>query len=283
MEKVSVVIIAKNEEACIRRCLESVKWADEVVVVDDFSTDRTVAICREFTDKIHQKAMVGFGEQKQFAVDHTTHDWVFSIDADEFVSDELRESILAAKRDGFTYDGYEVFRKTEYLGRWMFHCGWYVPILRLFNKKVGRFSDNKVHEFVIVNGRVGRLDGDLMHHTYRDIAHHIEKLNLFTSLDAEIVDGRGIVLKPANYLWYFALKPLLIFFRKYVVMKGYKEGVHGFLVSLFTAMAVTIIHAKAWEIQQNRQRKHVVAEAASPAASASGAKVREVVADGLDR
>jgi len=257
MENITATIITRNEEGNIRRCLESLDWADEIVVVDDLSTDRTVEICREYTDRVFLRRMDGFGEQKQYAVEQATHDWIFSIDADEFVSDELRASILRKKEEGFDCDGYEVFRRTEYLGRWIYDCGWYVPILRLFNRRAGQFNDNKVHEMVIVDGRVGRLEGDLIHHTYRDIAHHIEKFNQFTSLDAQIVDNKGIVLRPTNYLWYFVVKPFLAFLRKYVVLKGYKDGVHGFLISVFTGMIVFIMHVKAWELQKNRRRGHL--------------------------
>ena len=257
--KLSVVIITKNEEDNIRRCLESVKWVDDIVVVDQFSTDRTVEICTEYTDNIYQREMTeGFGPQKQFAVEKARCDWVFSIDADEWLSPELRESLESVLADTPEYDGYEIMRRTSYLDYWVNHCGWYVPILRLFDRGQGRFNDSRVHEMVIVDGRVGRLEGDLLHKSYRDIHQHLEKLNLFTDFDAQIVDAKGIVLRSTNYLWYFAVKPFLSFLRKYFLMKGYKDGVHGFIISLFTALAVMFMHVKAWQIQETRRRKHMV-------------------------
>lgn len=258
-EKVSVVIITKNEEVKIRRCLETVKWADEIVVVDQFSTDRTVEICLEYTDRIHQREMTeGFGPQKQFGVDKSTHRWILSIDADEWLSDELKQSLLGVLNGGLEYDGYEIMRRTSYMDYWVRHCGWYVPILRLFDRRKGRFNDSKVHEMVIVDGRVGRLQGDLLHESYSNMSQHLEKLNLFTDLDAQIVDGKGIVIRPSVYVWYFALKPLLYFMRKFFVMKGYKDGVRGFIISLFTAIALMLMHAKAWHIQEMRRRRHMV-------------------------
>lgn len=258
-EKLSVVIIARNEEDNIRRCLESVKWADEIVVVDQFSTDRTVEICTEYTDHIFQREMTeGFGPQKQFGVDQASHSWILSIDADEWLSDELKQSIHDVFDQGPEYDGYEFMVLTSYLGYWIRHCGWYVPHLRVFDRRSGRFNDSPVHEMVIVDGRVGRVEGDLLHQSYRDMHRHISKLNLYTDYDAQIVDAKGIVLKPRNYLWYFALKPMLSFLRKFFIMKGYQDGVHGFIISLFTAIAVMVMHVKAWHIQEMRRRGHTV-------------------------
>ena len=256
--ELSVVIIARNEEANIRRCLESVKWADEIVVVDQFSVDATADICRQYTPAVHQRDMIdGFGRQKQFGVDQATHDWILSIDADEWLSEELSEAIQGVLDGGGPeYDGYEVMRRTRYLGHWVKHCGWHVPILRLFDKRRGGFSSRKIHEMIIVDGRVGRLEGDLLHESYRSMRQHVEKLNLFTDLDAEVIDGRGTVLKLSNFWWYFAVKPFLLFLRKFVVMGGYRDGVHGFIISLFTGLASTIMHVKAWEIQQRRRRQH---------------------------
>lgn len=258
-EAISVVVIAKNEEESIRRCLESVKWADEIVIVDQFSTDRTVEICTDFTDKIFQREMTdGFGPQKQFGVEHASQNWVLSIDADEWLSEELKQSIHEVFRQGPEYDGYEFMVLTNYLGYWIRHCGWYVPHLRLFDRRTGRFNDSRVHEMVIVDGRVGRLEGDLLHMSYHDLHQHMSKLDLYTDYDAQIVDAKGIVLRPSNYLWYFAIKPMLFFARKFFLMKGYKDGVHGFIISLFTAIALMVMHVKAWHIQEQRRRGHMV-------------------------
>ncbi len=252
----SVVIITRNEESNIRRCLESVKWADEIVVVDQFSTDATVEICREYTDAVYQREMTdGFGPQKQFGVDQASHDWIFNIDADEWLSDELSKSLQEMLERGPEYEGYEVMRRTRYMGSWIMHCGWYVPILRLFDRRRGRYSDRRIHETIVVDGRVGRLQGDLLHESYHSIRQHIEKLNLFSDFDAQIIDARGVVLRPANYWWYFGVKPFLMFLRKFILMGGYKDGVRGFIISLLTGITGMVIYLKAWHIQEDRRRE----------------------------
>ncbi len=252
---ISVVIITRNEEACIRRCLESVAWADEIVVVDQFSTDATVDICREYTDRIFERDMVdGFGRQKQFGVDHATHDWVFNIDADEWLSDELTASMQALLAGGPHDAAYEVMRRTQYLGKSIMHCGWYVPILRLFDRRRGGYNQRRIHEEIVVDGPVGLLDGDLLHESYHSIRHHVEKLNLFTDYDAQVMDERGIVLRPLNIWYYFGVKPLVMFLRKFILMAGFLDGVRGFIISMFTGVATMIIYMKAWHLQQERQQ-----------------------------
>ena len=255
--KLSVVIITRNEELNIRRCLESVKWAEEIVVVDQFSTDRTQEICREYTSHIHQRDMVdGFGPQKQFGVGHATQDWILSIDADEWLSDELSQSLQGLLNgEAPELHGYEVMRRTRYLGHWVMHCGWHVPIMRLFDRRHGGFNDRKIHETILVDGEVGLLDGELLHESYRSIRQHMEKLNLFSDFDAEVVDGRGVVLKPLNFWWYFAVKPILLFIRKFIFMQGFRDGISGFVISIFTGLATMIIYMKAWHLQEIRRRE----------------------------
>jgi len=252
----SVVIITRNEEACIRRCLESVKWADEIVVVDQFSIDATVDICREYTDRIYERDMVdGFGRQKQFGVDHATHDWIFNIDADEWLSDELSASMQALLASGPQDAAYEAMRRTQYLGKSIMHCGWYVPILRLFDRRRGGYNERRIHEDIVVDGHVARLDGDLLHESYLSIRHHMDKLNLFTDYDAEVMDERGVVVRPLNFWYYFGIKPLIMFLRKYILMAGFLDGVRGFIISMFTGVATMIIYMKAWHLQHQRQQK----------------------------
>jgi len=296
-KSISAVIITKNEEDRIKDCLESVKWADEIIIVDSFSADRTVEICRGYTNKIFQREMKGFGEQKQFAVEQAASDWILSIDADEVVTEGLRDEIqkvlsnmerhsepfachsepfachsepfachsepFACHSEPFachserseesSFNGFKIYRRNIYLGKPMRYCGWYVPILRLFKKDKGRFNEKKVHEEIIVNGRVGLLKGEILHNTYRNISHHLEKIDSFTDYDAEELIKKGMILKPSNYLWYFVSKPAARFFQKYIIQKGIFEGMHGLILSIHAAMVVFINYAKLWEKQQKNK------------------------------
>ncbi len=249
-KSISAVIITMNEEERIRPCLESIKWVDEIIIIDSFSTDKTIDICKEYTDKISQREMRGFGEQKQFAIEKATSVWILSIDADEVVTEELRDEIKGMLKEETEYNGFKIFRKNIYLGRPMRYCGWYVPILRLFKRGKGRFDAKKVHEEIIVDGNVGILKGEILHNTYKNISHHLEKIDSFTTYDADELTKKGIILKPSNCLWYLVFKPMVRFLQKFILQKGIFEGMHGFILSINAAMVVFINYAKLWERQQ---------------------------------
>jgi glycosyltransferase involved in cell wall biosynthesis len=182
---ISAIIITKNEEANIRECLASLAWVDEIVVVDSGSDDRTVEICREFSDRVYLHDWPGFGPQKNRALDYATSDWVFSIDADERVSPELRAEILAViRQDGV--GAYEIPRLSWYCGRFIRHSGWRPDhVLRLFRRGQGRFTDDLVHERVLVTGPVGRLTNDLIHYSFRDLEQVLNVVNRYSTLGAE--------------------------------------------------------------------------------------------------
>ena len=253
-KSISAVIITKNEEERIKPCLESIKWVDEIIIVDSFSTDKTIDICKEYTDKISQMEMRGFGEQKQFAIEKAASDWILSIDADEVVTEELRDEIKGVLEEETEYDGFKIYRKNIYLGRPMRYCGWYVPILRLFKRGKGRFNEKKVHEEIIVDGNVGLLKGEILHNTYKNISHHLEKIDSFTTYDADELTKKGVILKPSNYLWYLAFKPIVRFLQKFILQKGIFEGMHGFILSINAAMVVFINYAKLWERQKKNKK-----------------------------
>lgn len=247
--RLSVVTITKNEAGNIRRCMESVKWADEIVVVDDSSQDDTVRIAREYTGKVYDKKMEGFGEQKQFAVEKATGEWILVLDADEELPPALQEEIKSLLASAQAFDGYRIWRKTFYLGKWIRHCGWYVPILRLFKRGKGRFDLRYVHEDIILEGRLGELKNPMHHYSYTDIAQHVRKLDKFTSYDAKEFFRQGVRIRPGNMLWYFGIKPPLIFIRKFIFMGGFLDGFEGLVISAFTALAVFLNYAKVWELQ----------------------------------
>jgi glycosyltransferase involved in cell wall biosynthesis len=239
---ISVVLITRNEAGRIRACLDGVRWAEEIIVVDQHSRDDTAAICREYGARVIERDMAaGFGEQKNFAIAQATHPWILSLDADEEVTPALRRTIEAAVSEPGDYVGFRIPRLTSYLGRFIRHCGWYPsPVLRLFRRGHGRFSDALVHEEVLVDGPVGDLGEDLLHRSYDSLADHVRKLLVYTAWDARMLRRRGVRLRPLRAVWWLALKPAAAFVRKFVVQRGYREGWHGFVLSAMSALVVFV-------------------------------------------
>ena len=246
MSKLSVVMIVKNEAHRIARTLASARWADELVIVDAFSTDGTVDACRPYTDRIFQYAWEGFARQRERSVAHATHDWIFSLDADEVISEELAQEINRIVQAPEAENGYWVSRKTRYLGRWIEHSGWFPDFQMRFFRKAQAFIEPKaVHEGFSVHGETGRLSGLLYHYSYGSISEHLEKINRYTTLEAPhklLRRGR----KPVR--WYHLLfNPWAKFFRMFVLKRGYKDGFPGFILALMSAFYVQLLYAKAWE------------------------------------
>ena len=239
---ISVVLITRDEAARIRACLHSVRWADEIVVVDQHSRDDTAAICRAYGARVIERDMTaGFGEQKNFAVAQATHSWILSLDADEEVTPALRHAIEAAVTAPGGCVGFRMPRLTSYLGRFVRHCGWYPsPVLRLFRRDRGRFTDALVHEEVVVDGPVGDLAEDLLHRSYDSLADHVRKLLLYTAYDARMRRRRGVRLGPLSAPWALVLKPTAVFLRKLVLQQGFREGWHGFVLSAMAALVVLV-------------------------------------------
>ena len=252
---ISCCIICFNEEANIRRCLESVKWCDEIIIVDSFSTDRTVEICREYTDRIISRAWPGYVEQKRFALSQATHEWVLNVDADEEVSPELRHEIrVVLEQNHPAVDGFYVPRLVYYLGRWWWR-GWYPGYrLRLFRKAKVRWGGVDPHEKVLLRGQADRLHGALYHYTYDDISDHLRAINGLTEVSSRELALRGKRTRPTDLL----LRPLWRFLRFYVVSGGFRDGVPGFFVAVTSAFYVFLKYAKLWE---RTTRSHTDAEA----------------------
>jgi glycosyltransferase involved in cell wall biosynthesis len=247
---VAVVLITRNEAARIRRCLDGVRWADEIVVVDQHSTDATAAICREYGARVVTREMsAGFGEQKNFAIAQASQPWILSLDADEEVTPALRRAIEAAVAAPGEHAGFRMPRLTSYLGRFIRHCGWYPsPVLRLFRRGRGRFTDALVHEEVVVDGPVGDLAADLLHRSYDTLGDHVRKLLLYTAYDARMLERRGERVAGLGAAWRLALKPPLVFARKYVVQGGWREGWHGFVLSAMAALVVLVNYVRLAEL-----------------------------------
>jgi glycosyltransferase involved in cell wall biosynthesis len=243
---ISVTIITLNEEDRIGDALASVAWADEIIVVDAGSTDRTVEIARQYTDRVIVRAWPGYAAQKNFADSQASNEWVLSIDADERVSPELRRAIEELQHYGPRYDGYRLARRAWYLGRWIRHCGWYPDHqLRLYRRDRACWTGDYVHESVRVDGRVGTLTGDLWHLTRRSVGEHHEVLGRYTTLAAEQESARN---KRAT-LTRLLFQPLLVFLRSYVLKQGFRDGIPGLVISSFAAYYVFLKYAKLWEKQ----------------------------------
>jgi glycosyltransferase involved in cell wall biosynthesis len=254
MQTLSVVIITLNEADNLERCLNSVGFADEIIVVDSGSDDATCEVAKRYTDKVVYRKFDGFGKQKQFALDMATSDWVLSLDADEWCAEDLQLSIQRVLEQAeHTVDGYHIFRLNYYLGRAMYQCGWYTPILRLFKRKYAKFNDKLVHEEVILDGVAGSLDGDILHVPYRDVLHHIEKMQRYVRLDAQEVLQKGRRFDGLHAPVHILLRPGWKFIEKYIVQRGFLEGLHGLILSILAAFGVFLIHVHAWHQYHQKQ------------------------------
>ena len=247
MPRLSVVVITRNEAANLRAALESARWADELVVVDSGSTDDTVRIAREIADRVTAHEWKGYGAQKNHAAGLAAHDWILSLDADERVSPALAREIRAVLDAGPAARGYRVPRVTRYLGRWIRSTDWYPDLqLRLYDRRAARWNDRLVHESVAVDGFVGRLRGELRHHAYRDVSHHVQTIDRYTTLAARQMRREGRRARRID----LAARPLAAFLRNYLVRGGVRDGVRGLIVSILNAGYVFLKFAKLWERQR---------------------------------
>lgn len=250
MLELSVVLITRDEAANIAGALESVAWAGDLVVVDSGSTDETVAIARRYTNRVVTRAWNGYGAQKNYATSLATHDWVLSLDADERVSPALAGEIRALLDSGPRRHGYRIPRTTFYLGRWIRTTDWYPDYqLRLYDRRVSRWSTRLVHESVTVDGHVGCLRGEIQHYAYRDLAHHLATIDRYTTLAARqmVADGRR-----ARWMD-LAVHPPLAFLRNYILRAGIRQGPAGLIVSVMNSYYVFLKLAKLWEAQRARE------------------------------
>ena len=241
MPALSAILIARNEEADLPRALESLKGlADEIVLVDSGSTDRTVEIARAAGARVFERPFVSFADQKNYAAAKASNEWVFSLDCDEAVTPELRTSLLAWKLDPPARPGFEIVRMTNYLGGWIRHSGWYPDrIVRLYHREHGRFAGT-IHESVRLDGPAGRLDGLLQHYNVRTYCEHLAKIDAFTTIAAAELYGRG------GHRWrahmYFAAP--WTFFQRLVLQLGFLDGRRGWIIAWTSAKYVWLKYSK---------------------------------------
>jgi glycosyltransferase involved in cell wall biosynthesis len=242
--RLSVVVITLNEEDRIRETLTSVAWADEIVVVDAGSEDKTVALAREFTDHVMIHAWQGFAAQKNFGIEHATGDWILSLDADEQVEPALREEIIAVLQAPDACDGYRIARRNIMWGRWIRHGRLYPDWqLRLFRRGRGRFVDRAVHESILVDGEVGRLVAPLLHQSYRDVSDFLRRADRYSTLAAEEWARTTRPFRATQLV----TAPLGRFVSMYVLHRGFLDGWRGFLLAVLYAYYVFVRSAKIWE------------------------------------
>jgi len=242
--RLSVVVVTLNEAERLRACLESVAWADEIVVVDAESDDKTATIAREFTDRVVVRPWPGYAAQKNTAIELATGDWILSLDADEVVSTELAADVGRILTANGPADGYAVPRRNIFWGRWVRHGGLYPDWqVRLFRRTRGRFAARAVHESVSVDGRVERLAGHLEHRSYRDLGDFLARADRYATLAATEAVAQGRRAGVGDLV----LRPLGRFVVMYVVRGGFLDGWRGFLLASLYAYYVLIRAAKIWE------------------------------------
>jgi glycosyltransferase involved in cell wall biosynthesis len=249
-ETITAIVMTFNEEHNIGACLDGLSWVDELIVADTGSTDRTVEIAKEHTDEILSLPWHGYGPTRNLALREATCDWFLFVDADERVTDELREeilTILAERGDRFT--AYRIPRKSNFVGRWIRGCGWYPGyIVRMARKATARYTDVTVYEKLETEGEVGTIHGDLLHYTDPDLECYLKKYNLYTTLAADDIVRAGKKPRIINLLF----NPVMMFLKMYVLRRGFRDGFEGFTLCVLSSFSVFTKYAKAMFVWRNR-------------------------------
>lgn len=252
MQKVTAVLTTLNEEKNIDRCLSSVQWADEIVVLDSFSSDKTIERAKKYTDKVYQHEYPGSSRQVERAIQYATSEWILVIDADEAASDELAEKIRSILRDPGEIVGYEILRKSYAFGKWVEHGGWFPDYQFRFFRKDSFYADHQeVHGGFNTRGKKGRIEEVLYHHTYDTIYAYVAKMNDYTSLQVtnKLKSNPDLIPKRRNMI----LSPVSHFLRMFISKRGYKDGFHGFVLAMLDATYTMLLYAKIWEYQTRKR------------------------------
>jgi len=247
----SVTVITKNEASDLGAALASVAFADEIIVVDSHSTDETVAIARQYTDRVFLRDWAGYIDQKNYAAAQAANDWILSLDADERVTPALAGEIKATLAGEPPHQAYRIPRVTWHFGRWVRTTDWYPDYqLRLYDRRAAQWTGKYVHEAVTVRGSVGQLRGEFQHYAYRDIADHLETMDRYTTLAARQMYESG---RRAG-LMQVAGHPPLAFLRNYIARGGFRDGVAGLTISAMNSYYVFLKFAKLWELEHQESR-----------------------------
>lgn len=245
MEKLTVIVPVGNEAHNMHEVLQSVSFADEIMVVDSYSTDETIAIAKEYTDFIIQREYKYSASQKNWAIPQATHDWILLIDADERVTPELQEEIQAILKNNTNPDivAYWIYRKNHFMGKHIKYSGWRNDkVIRFFRKDQCRYEDKMVHAEIETEGKVGFLKHKFYHNTYTTLDNHIKKLNRYAAWQARDYDKKTNRLTP----FHFIIKPAWGFFKHYFLQMGFMDGIPGVLISYLHAYAIILRYSKLW-------------------------------------
>jgi glycosyltransferase involved in cell wall biosynthesis len=239
--KISATIVTLNEERNIARAIESLRCVDEIVVVDSGSTDRTRDVAARLGARVIEEPWRGYAAQKNFAASVALHEWIFSLDADEALSEELEAEVLLLKQEGPRFDGYSMPRLAQYLGRWILHGGWYPDRkVRLYLRTKGEWTGSHVHESVAMRGTTGELQGKLHHFTCASLSAHMRTVDRYTTLAAEELVEQGRRISIARLL----LDPPWTFFRTLIIRRGFLDGIHGLVIAWMAALYTFLKYAK---------------------------------------
>jgi len=250
--EISAVIITFNEEKRLEPALKSlVGLVSEIVVVDSFSTDKTVKLAKKYTNKVFQRKWTDYTDQKNYANTRTSFPWILSLDADERISPELHEEILEIKKEEPECNGFSIPRHVFYLGRWIRHSGWYPDRkLRLFRKERARWEGEYVHERLVIEGKIQKLSGSIHHFTYRNISEHLDRINKFSELGAQKLYAKGKKCR-----WHhLVFMPFFRFVKSFFWRAGFLDGYPGFIVSVLNGYSIFLRYAKLREIWKKGER-----------------------------
>jgi glycosyltransferase involved in cell wall biosynthesis len=240
--KITATIITLDEERNIARAIESLRCCDEILILDSGSTDRTVELAENLGARIIEAGWRGYSGQKNWAAEQATYDWILSLDADEALSEALEAEIWNLKKSGPRYDGYTMPRLPRYLGRWIMHSGWYPDRkIRLYDRRKARWVGDFVHESVLVDGRVGQLESNILHFTCESLSEHVKTMERYTTLAAQEIAARKIPVP----LWRVIIVPPWTFFNTYVLKLGFLDGREGLTIAYFAAFYAFLKYAKA--------------------------------------
>ena len=240
---IGALVLTYNEEDMIEPCLESIDWVDEIIVVDSYSEDMTVEICRQYTDKIFKREFDNFSNQRNYGLEKLESEWVLILDADERITDKLQKEIIdITSQKKYNNEVYKIPRKSYFLGKWIKHCGWYPDYtVRLFLNRPDHRYQNLVHEKLNFSGEAGKVENPLIHRTYESLGEFAEKMNHYTELAGQEDEGMPIIL--------VFLRPILEFIKKFILQRGFLSGKEGLILSMMLSYYSFLKYAKKWESQ----------------------------------
>ena len=247
----SAVLITKNEERNVERCLSSLMFCDEIIVVDSFSTDKTIEIAKKYTEKVYQHSWEGYAAQKNFAISLSKNNWILSIDADEEVPAELQKELIELFQKEPDNSAYLIGRRTIHSGKWIKHGGWYPNrLVRLFDKRQGTWQGGAVHEFWSTKGPVSQMHNDLLHYSFLNISDQVERNNRYSTLGAQVLHDQDAEFS----VFKLVTKPIFKFIETYFLKRGFFDGYLGFIISVSAAYSVFLKWAKLWELLRDEKK-----------------------------